>query len=124
MQGGENLISPLSAIGVFLIHGAAACLPKDMNAFGARKNQWDINIVSQWTDAADSERQVAWTRELWSNIEPHTTGAAMINHLNTEDRPERIGNSYGGNFERLATIKCKYDPTNFFRLSANIQPAA
>jgi hypothetical protein len=47
----------------------------------------------------------------------------MINHLNTEDRPERIRASYGGNYDKLAAIKRKYDPTNFFRLNANIQPA-
>ena len=48
----------------------------------------------------------------------------MINHLNTEDRPERIRAFYSGNYDRLAAaIKRKYDPTNFFRLNANIQPA-
>jgi FAD/FMN-containing dehydrogenase len=47
----------------------------------------------------------------------------MINHLNTEDRPERIRASYSGNYDKLAAIKRKYDPTNFFRLNANIQPA-
>jgi hypothetical protein len=113
----------MSMVGVFLIHGAAARVARDATAFGARDRHWDVNVVSQWSDPADSNRQVTWTRELWSNIEPHTTGAAMINHLNTEDKPERIRASYGGNYERLAAIKRKYDPTNFFRLNANILPA-
>ncbi|HWC15833.1 MAG TPA: BBE domain-containing protein, partial [Terriglobales bacterium] len=123
VRGGESLVSPLSAIALFLIHGTATRVPPGATAFGARKKQWDINVISQWSDRADSRRQIDWTRELWSNIEPHTTGAAMINHLNTEDVPERIRASYGGNYEKLATIKKKYDPTNFFRLNANIQPA-
>jgi FAD/FMN-containing dehydrogenase len=123
VRGGENLATPQSVVLVFLIHGAAARVPAGATAFGARKNQWDVNVISQWSDPADSGQHVGWARALWSKIEPHTTGAAMINHLNTEDRSERIRASYGGNYDKLAAIKRKYDPTNFFRLNANIQPA-
>jgi FAD/FMN-containing dehydrogenase len=31
--------------------------------------------------------------------------------------------AYGANYERLAAIKKKYDPTNFFCLNQNIKPA-
>jgi len=122
--GAENLLSPLSAIAVFRIHGAAVRVAPGATAFGARKNQWDVNVIAQWTDATDSERQVAWTRELWNRIEPHTKGAAMINHIGAEDQTERIRASYAGNYEKLAAMKRKYDPANFFRLNANILPAA
>jgi FAD/FMN-containing dehydrogenase len=123
VTGAENFASPQSAIAVFLIHGAAARVAPDATAFGARKNHWDVNVIAQWTDAADSERQTAWTRELWAKIEPHSAGGTMINHIGSEDKPERIRASYGGNYDRLAAIKRKYDPTNFFRLNANIRPS-
>jgi FAD/FMN-containing dehydrogenase len=34
----------------------------------------------------------------------------------------RVRAAYGTNYERLAALKHKYDPTNFFRLNQNIKP--
>ena len=40
-----------------------------------------------------------------------------------EEGKERIKASYRDNYERLAAVKSKYDPTNFFRVNQNIKPA-
>ena len=40
-----------------------------------------------------------------------------------EEGEDRIRASYRGNFDRLAAIKTKYDPDNFFRMNQNIRPA-
>jgi FAD/FMN-containing dehydrogenase len=32
--------------------------------------------------------------------------------------------AFGANYPRLAQVKKKYDPTNFFSINQNIQPAA
>ena len=45
------------------------------------------------------------------------------NHLDADDGPSRMRAAYGGNYERLALIKKKYDPTNFFRVNHNVVPA-
>jgi FAD/FMN-containing dehydrogenase len=37
---------------------------------------------------------------------------------------DRIRATYRDNYERLARIKAKYDPDNFFRVNQNIQPYA
>jgi FAD/FMN-containing dehydrogenase len=34
-----------------------------------------------------------------------------------------VKKTYGGNYERLAAIKNKYDPNNFFRVNQNIKPS-
>jgi hypothetical protein len=38
------------------------------------------------------------------------------------DDDERVRSAYGSNFERLVLLKNRYDPTNVFRLNANIRP--
>ena len=42
----------------------------------------------------------------------------------SEDEGAQVRSSYGPNYERLASIKAKYDPTNVFRLNQNIKPAS
>ncbi|MBT5239484.1 MAG: hypothetical protein HOL61_02740, partial [Rhodospirillaceae bacterium] len=35
---------------------------------------------------------------------------------------QQVNENYRGNFDRLVALKNKYDPTNFLRLNANIEP--
>ncbi len=39
-----------------------------------------------------------------------------------EEGEERIKATYRDNYDRLAAIKNKYDPSNFFRVNQNIKP--
>jgi len=52
----------------------------------------------------------------------HHAGGAYVNFMMDEGQ-ERIKATDRGNYDRLAAIKRKYDPTNFFRVNQNIQPA-
>ncbi len=122
VDAAASFSSPLTAILLFRIHGAVSRVPAGETAFGLRRDQWDLNLVSQWTDPADSERQIAWTRAAWGRIEPLISGSAYINHIAGDDRPEKVRASYGPNYERLMALKRKYDPQNLFRLNANISP--
>ncbi len=112
--------SPLSPVLFFHIRGAATKIDPQATAFVHRQNQWDSDIISQWTDTADDEKNITWTRSFWKEIEPFTNGV-YVNHLDSDD-DARIKNAYGENYERLKLIKQKYDPENFFRLNNNIKP--
>lgn len=113
--------SPLSPVLFLHMRGAAARTATEVTAFGNRRDQWDSDIISQWLDAADDDKNITWTRNFWKEIEPLTNGV-YVNHLGSDDDP-RVANAYGSNFERLKTIKKKYDPDNFFRMNNNIRPA-
>ena len=55
-------------------------------------------------------------------MHPYSAGGAYVNFMMDEGQ-ERVEASYGANYERLAQIKAKYDPDNFFRVNQNIRPA-
>jgi hypothetical protein len=55
-------------------------------------------------------------------MRPFSTGV-YANNLG-EEGAERVAAAFGANYVRLAAVKNKYDPTNFFRFNQNIRPAA
>jgi FAD/FMN-containing dehydrogenase len=122
MKNLEARPSPYTPFLLFHHRGAGATLPLESTAFPHRGDLWGGDIISQWTDAADDEKNVSWTRKFWKEIEPLSRGV-YVNHLDGDDGNDRVRNAYGSNYEKLAMIKKKYDPENFFRLNNNILPA-
>jgi FAD/FMN-containing dehydrogenase len=115
--------SPLSALIFFYVHGAATRVPVGKTAFSARRAQWDFDAIGQWADGAQSATHIGWLRSIWSRVEPHLQGSVYINHVAADDLPEKVRASFGENYQRLRGLKAKFDPTNFFRMNANVPPA-
>jgi FAD/FMN-containing dehydrogenase len=115
--------SPLSALIFFYMHGAGTRVPVGETAFSARRAQWDFDAIGQWTDGSQSATHIAWLRDIWSRIEPHLKGSVYINHVAADDLPEKVRASFGDNYRRLRDLKAAFDPTNLFRVNANIPPA-
>jgi FAD/FMN-containing dehydrogenase len=57
-----------------------------------------------------------------ARVRPFTLGRTYVNFQSADEGDERTRASYGKNYDRLARIKAKYDPSNLFRLNRNIQP--
>jgi hypothetical protein len=55
-------------------------------------------------------------------MRPFSTGGVYANNLGDEGT-DRVQAAFGENYTKLAAIKRKYDPTNFFRLNQNVMPA-
>jgi FAD/FMN-containing dehydrogenase len=115
--------SPATGIGLQQMHGAAARIDPTATAFPHRRSQYDLLILSQWDDPAGTERNVAWTRDLFAAVRPFAERAVYVNDLG-EEEADRVHEAYGGNYDRLAAIKAAYDPDNVFRANQNVAPTA
>ena len=87
-----------------------------------RQAKWSKAIVGVDPDPQNAEAITAWAREYWEPQRPHSENGAYINFM-IDEGEGRVRTTYGANYERLATIKKKYDPTNLFRVNLNIEPA-
>ncbi len=122
-ESAATFSSPMSALLFFHMHGAATRVDPEATAFAARRPQWDFDAIGQWADPSESQQHIAWIRTIWENLQPHLEGSAYVNHIALDDAPEKIRASYGSNFGRLSQLKARFDPTNVFRVNANILPA-
>ncbi|HWQ53024.1 MAG TPA: FAD-binding oxidoreductase [Bryobacteraceae bacterium] len=102
--------------------GAMSRIPEDATAFGHRDWPYNFLITAVWTNAADTDANIRWTREFWAAMEPFLAGAAYVNYLG-EVEEEGVRAAYGSKYERLAALKDKYDATNFFHMNQNIRPS-
>ncbi|HVL22380.1 MAG TPA: BBE domain-containing protein, partial [Amaricoccus sp.] len=66
---------------------------------------------------------VAWVRAVYDAVEPYSSGSHFLNFQSEADDAVTQG-AFGANYDRLAEVKRKYDPTNFFSLNKNIRAAA
>jgi FAD/FMN-containing dehydrogenase len=117
--------SPATLVAVWLLGGAMARVPAEATAFGRRDAPFMISVDSTWAEPAESERNVAWTRELWSDLQAFSSGGVYLNFPGLgEEREALVRAAYGDNYARLVELKGRYDPTNLFRSNQNIPPAA
>jgi FAD/FMN-containing dehydrogenase len=108
---------------IVLWGGAVSRVGADETAFPERDARFLFNLVSIWEDAADDERCQAWPREFHAALDPFGTGGVYVNFL-SEEGDERVRAAYGPEkYARLASLKAKYDPDNFFHLNQNISPS-
>ncbi len=79
-------------------------------------------LVIDWPIDSDPASHIAWLKSYWATIEPHIAGF-YTNDL-IDETQQQVNENYLGNYDRLVAIKNKYDPSNLFRLNANIVPSA
>jgi hypothetical protein len=103
------------------VGGAISRVPASDSPYANRDAAFDCFPVAIWDDPVDDDANMRWARELWSAVRPYSTGGVYANNLGDEGE-DRVRDAYGANYARLAALKTKYDPTNFFRLNQNIKP--
>lgn len=102
-------------------HGAATRVGVSDTAFPHRQYSYNFMAWSNWEHAADSEKNIAWTRECWEAMKPFLVAGSYVNYVS--DEGEAVSRAaYGPNYERLVALKNKYDPTNLFSMNQNVPP--
>jgi FAD/FMN-containing dehydrogenase len=112
--------SPMSGLGIVPYLGAVARVEVAATAFAHRAPGYSLLIVSQWADQRETEQNIAWAKETFEALRPHMTGRSYVNNLIAEDG-RKVHEVWGANYQRLVTVKRRYDPGNVFRLNHNIE---
>jgi len=113
VDSARRMTSPLSLLALYQLGGAARL----------GEAAFCLNVAATWTQVAENERHIAWARESWAALAPHSAAGAYVNFLGEEGQ-ERTQAAYRHDYARLVALKNTYDPRNFFRLNQNIKPTA
>jgi FAD/FMN-containing dehydrogenase len=118
--------APLTLVNTFHMGGAIAAVGEEETAFHQRTSSYMVSIDGMWSDAADDDANIAWVRSSWNAVAEHGTGEVYLNFTGLSDEAPQAGvdSAYGRNLARLAEVKAKYDPDNFFRINNNVVPAS
>jgi FAD/FMN-containing dehydrogenase len=102
--------------------GASSRVKDEATAFAHRYALANMMTVAAWP-ISDKEPapHIEATRRYWKTLEPFTRGF-YVNDLAREVTAKELNENYRGNYQRLVALKMKYDPTNLFRLNANVTP--
>jgi FAD/FMN-containing dehydrogenase len=117
-----RVASPHSAVVLFPLDGPLNRLPEGHSSVGNRSARSVINITASWEAPADDAANIEWARATWRDIRPFSTGGTYVNFLTDDETDDRVRSAYGGNYTRLAELKRRWDPDNFFRRNKNVAP--
>jgi FAD/FMN-containing dehydrogenase len=116
--------SPMSGMVIEHFHGAVTRVGVADTPVPHREPGFNVVIASEWLDPAETERNVAWARDTYTALEPSFISRKWLNYLADDEGLDAIQAAYGQNYARLAEVKRRYDPDNFFRQNHNIAPVS
>jgi FAD/FMN-containing dehydrogenase len=121
MEFGPKVPVVNSTMHIYPINGAASRVASDATAFAYRDANFATVIAGMWPDPADNEKNTKWVKDYYKALEPHSLSGGYVNFMADDDQG-RIRDNYKGNYDRLVSIKRKYDPGNLFHMNQNIKP--
>jgi FAD/FMN-containing dehydrogenase len=122
LESVANNPSPSKSFFLDHYHGAMCRVGQLETAFPVREPGYGYLVKSEWDHPDERHRQVQWVHDTMSAMAPFSAGIRYVASLGDEDE-QAVRTCYGPNYQRLAALKSKYDPANFFRLNQNIPPS-
>ena len=116
--------SPLTTTDIWHVGGAVRRVSDEATAFHGRHVPFLFNVEANWADPADDEGNISWAREYVEAMREFSDGSRYLNFAGFQEEGDgMMRDAFGAKYQRLASLKQKYDPTNLFRLNQNIAPA-
>lgn len=117
----RSTTSPFAQMNGWAVGGAVSRIGADATAVGEREVGFEISITVGWPPSdLNGERHKAWVREGWEALKPYSSG--VYANFISDEGAAGVEAAYGTRLHRLTALKDRYDPTNFFRMNANIVP--
>ena len=117
--------APTTDIVVWHHGGAMSRVPEPDTAYAGRSAPFLVTAEASWADPAQDEQAIGWARELWTAVDAYSSGGVYLNFPGFgEEKDALVRAGYGANYDRLASLKAVYDPTNLFSMNQNVAPAA
>jgi FAD binding domain/Berberine and berberine like len=129
-RGADSIVEHLGATDAMLrvaqlrvLGGAMARVPVDATAFAHRRSRIMVNCAALYQSPEQAAVYEPWVTGFAAALKQGDSGA-YVNFL-VDEGEERVRAAYPGKtWDRLRSVKARYDPTNVFRLNQNIPPAA
>ena len=110
------------AVHLYPVNGAVHDVASDATAWGHREAKYACVLAGMWPDPGDNEANIAWVKDYYAALAPHSLGGGYINFASADDQA-KVHDNFGAGYDRLARVKRQYDPGNVFHLNQNITPA-
>jgi FAD/FMN-containing dehydrogenase len=120
----DKITSPLTGILIFQLKGEINRIDENSSAAEYRDAVFIMNINTCWEKPEESEKHIKWTKDFWNSMLAFSSGGVYVNFISQDEGEERAKAAYKANYKKLAQLKNKYDPSNFFRINQNIKPGA
>jgi FAD/FMN-containing dehydrogenase len=119
----RKLPSAISLMHLYPIDGAVRRVDRNDTAWNTRNATWAMVIAGIDANPQKAGEITRWTKGYWEAIHPYSDRGGYVNFMMDDEDDSRLRATYGDNYDRLVSLKGKYDPTNFFRVNQNIRPA-
>ena len=115
--------SYMSGITFWHLGGAIGRVDPEVTAYARRDAPYLFTAEATWTDPAENDANIRWSRDSLAAMQPFSKGGMYLNFPGFgEEKEAMLRATYGPNYDRLVEVKTCYDPGNLFHMNQNIRP--
>jgi FAD/FMN-containing dehydrogenase len=118
----QSATGPMAVAQLRALGGAMARVPAEATAFAHRQSRIMVNVAALYQNPEEKPVHEAWAADFANALRQGDEGV-YVNFLGDEGEARLRAAYPGATWDRLASVKARYDPTNLFRLNHNIPPA-